>query len=331
MEWSDTVASGYRHLFDQMLILPERQTIATTIAKHIAANHARYLAVSKATGVPAWWIGIVHSLEAELKFSCHLHNGDPLRARTVRVPAGRPSRGFPPFTWEESAIDALTMRGLDKLTDWRLPRALYELEAYNGWGYVGHHTNSPYIWSFSNQYDEGKYIADGEWSASAVSEQCGGAVLLKCMLELGVLKMGADEEIIDVLESIAPKIATAVGGPIVGAVVKGVISMAENQTVQTPTVQIVTAPPVHTGDVVVDPLKHLLLIAGTAVATLLSGLGFAAGASLITSIGPLVIGVICMLAAGTDLMKSNTNTRVLIEMLDKLATAVTTKDESQAK
>ena len=72
-----------------------------------SAARARYASVSAQTGVPWWVIGLIHMMEAGQSFRCHLHNGDPLTARTVQVPAGRPKTGQPPFIWEESAADAL--------------------------------------------------------------------------------------------------------------------------------------------------------------------------------------------------------------------------------
>jgi hypothetical protein len=103
------------------------------------------------------------------------------------VPAGRPAAGDPPFTWGASAVDALRLRRIDRVDDWSLHRILYELEGYNGWGYRLHHPHvkSPYLWSFSNQYTRGKYIADGTWSDSAVSGQCGAAVLVKRLEQRG--------------------------------------------------------------------------------------------------------------------------------------------------
>jgi hypothetical protein len=129
-------------------------------------------------------------LESSLNFTRHLHNGDPLANRTVRVPGGRPRTGTPPFTWEESAIDAISMKKLGARTDWSLAGTLFQLEAYNGWGYRRFHPHvlSPYLWSFSNHYISGKYVADGRWSESAVSQQCGAAVLLRRMAELGQIK-----------------------------------------------------------------------------------------------------------------------------------------------
>lgn len=165
--------------------LPNGKTInakatADAQAKKIIANRARYEAVSKATGVPWEVIGIIHSMECGLSFAKHLHNGDSLKARTVQVPKGRPSKGVPPFTWEESAIDALQYDGLHKVTDWSDESICFEFEGYNGWGYRKYHpeTLSPYLWSFSSHYTRGKYVADGKWDPFAVSEQCGAIVLL---------------------------------------------------------------------------------------------------------------------------------------------------------
>jgi len=171
----------YELLYESCLTRPNRKASVNALAKKIRANRKRYEKVGKAVGVPWYVVGIIHSLEASGNFTRHLHNGDPLSARTVHVPAGRPKTGKPPFTWEQSAIDALRGRGLGTWSDWSIPGTLYQLEAYNGFGYRDHHPNvpSPYLWSFSNHYTRGKYVADGRFSASAVSQQVGAALLLK--------------------------------------------------------------------------------------------------------------------------------------------------------
>jgi lysozyme family protein len=46
---------------------------------------------------------------------------------------------------------------------------------------------SPYLWSFSNHYTKGKYVADGHFDSNAVSQQCGGMVLLKRMEQRGLI------------------------------------------------------------------------------------------------------------------------------------------------
>jgi lysozyme family protein len=66
-------------------------------------------------------------------FNRHLHNGDPLTSRTVHVPAGRPKSGTPPFTWEQSAVDALAYDGLTQVTDWSIEHVAYVFENFNGW------------------------------------------------------------------------------------------------------------------------------------------------------------------------------------------------------
>ena len=39
---------------------------------------------------------------------------------------------------------------------------------------------SPYLWSFSHHYQHGKFIADGQYSDTAVDAQCGAAPLTSC-------------------------------------------------------------------------------------------------------------------------------------------------------
>ena len=84
----------------------------------IAEAKPRYDQVANATGVPWYVIGIIHEMEGGLNFATHLHNGDPLAGRTVQVPAGRPPTGIPPFQWEESAIDALTLEAFHSIKLW---------------------------------------------------------------------------------------------------------------------------------------------------------------------------------------------------------------------
>src|SRR5450759_4784793 len=116
----------YENLFNSLIIRPERiQTVDQTLT-NILANQNRYQNVSGIIGIPWSFVAVIHNMEASLNFSKHLHNGDPLTNRTVQVPAGRPKNGQPPFTWEESASDALTMKGLNATTDWSLAGTIYQ-------------------------------------------------------------------------------------------------------------------------------------------------------------------------------------------------------------
>ncbi|GGF56827.1 hypothetical protein GCM10007301_15650 [Azorhizobium oxalatiphilum] len=176
-----SLRSEYARLLATMTITSGKLATVDATAKKVLANKARYMTVQNATGVPWLLVGLIHSMEASLSFTKHLHNGDPLTARTVQVPKARPVAGKPPFTWEESAIDAVRYDGLDKVTDWCDERIAYQLEGYNGWGYRLYHSDvlSPYLWSFTSHYRAGKYAADGKWSQTLVSQQVGAMALLQ--------------------------------------------------------------------------------------------------------------------------------------------------------
>ncbi|OQX49841.1 MAG: hypothetical protein B5M46_03290 [Epsilonproteobacteria bacterium 4484_20] len=165
----------------------------------IISHRRRYENVGHTLGIPWYFIAAIHNMESGQNFSRHLHNGDPLSAKTRHVPKGRPKKGKPPFTWEESAVDALKLRRLNRQADWSLPRLLYELEGYNGWGYRLYHSHvlSPYLWSYSNHYISGKYIADGTWSDTARSRQCGAVLLIKRLEERGEITLSGIEGVLE--------------------------------------------------------------------------------------------------------------------------------------
>lgn len=187
----DALKAEYAHLWAEMAIRRERLAEIDTIVDRIVRNKDRYLKVEQQTGVPWFAVGTIHNLEASGNFTKHLHNGDPLTARTVHVPPGRPATGNPPFTWEESAVDALTLHELNRVAKWTIERLAYEFERYNGFGYRQYHpeVKSPYVWSFSNLYTSGKYVADGRWSPTAVSAQCGAMVLVKRLHDNGQIEL----------------------------------------------------------------------------------------------------------------------------------------------
>ena len=71
------------------------------------------------------------------------------------------------------------MKGYVGLTDWSLASMLVRWEQYNGMGYRLRGLASPYLWSFSNLYTGGLFVADHVFDSDAKSQQCGAAVLLK--------------------------------------------------------------------------------------------------------------------------------------------------------
>lgn len=191
---TNNLKSEYINLFNTCNVNPSKASVVENLIKKILVNKERYLNAGNPLQIPWFFIAVIHNMESGLLFNGHFHNGDPLTAKTKQVPKGRPLHGNPPFTWESSADDALRYQRLDKWNDWSIPGLLYKLEEYNGWGYRSKHPHvlSPYLWSFSNHYSKGKYVADGRWSETAVSQQCGAAVLLRRMAEKGDIQLGTD-------------------------------------------------------------------------------------------------------------------------------------------
>jgi lysozyme family protein len=180
----------YRRLFTTAEIRPSHQETVGWFRTMITKSRSRYEGVSKTTGVPWYFIAVTHALESSCNFRAHLHNGDfPLSARTRQVPSNRPTVWLPPSDWESSARDALRLLGFTGQKDWSLERTLYRLEAYNGLGYRSYGVASPYLWSFSNHYDRGKFVSDGKWSSTARSQQCGAAVMMKLLHDAGDINL----------------------------------------------------------------------------------------------------------------------------------------------
>jgi lysozyme family protein len=206
------VRSEYENLFEDCKITKpaDVQGVVTPILK----NRQRYEAVSARSGVPWFVIAVIHNMECSLNFKEHLHNGDPLSRPTVNVPAGRPPGWTGNGTWEDSALDALSYDKLNTWTDWSIAGTLFKLEGYNGWGYRSHSINSPYLWSFTNQYTKGKYTSDGKWSDSAVSQQCGCAAVLRRLVELGEITFGGQP-------GTAPTSTSAVAAAVAAATTTG--------------------------------------------------------------------------------------------------------------
>jgi lysozyme family protein len=189
IEFNQVLEAEYEGLFNTSQITPNHRGTIEAVVQRVLPNKNRYQAVVQDTGVPWGALAAVHNLESSLRFDRHLHNGDPLTARTRQVPANRPpaSIGNPPFCWEVSAYDAIFRhKKWGDVPEWSQGRLLYEMERYNGFGYRLAHPEvySPYLWSMTNHYLRGKFIADGVWSSTAVSKQVGACAVFRRLLEL---------------------------------------------------------------------------------------------------------------------------------------------------
>jgi lysozyme family protein len=173
----------YEDLWSRHIIREDWKPAAIKAAKKILSGKPLYekLCQNIAPVMPWYVPGTIHMLESSCSFKTHLHNGDPLSKRTTHVPAGRPLKGNPPFTWLDSAADALTMPGIawHKYKSWSLSEILYRFEQYNGFGYRKRGIYSPYVWSGTTFYTKGKYGEDGKFDPELVSSQVGAAVLLQ--------------------------------------------------------------------------------------------------------------------------------------------------------
>lgn len=171
---------------------PAFKTVADTLMR--PENRYQYQSVSDRLQkegyiIPWWFIAVAHYREAGFdehgnpRWDTYLGNGQPLNKKTTIVPKGRG-----PFkTWADGAVDALVNAPpyAAKNTDWSVGGALTKLEEYNGLGYFNKGKSSPYIWSGTDQYVKGKYVADGAYNPNYIDKQLGCAGILKFM---GVFK-----------------------------------------------------------------------------------------------------------------------------------------------
>jgi lysozyme family protein len=178
----------YETLWQSCTVNSNNSAYVTWAANLCIKNKDRYSQVANQVGCPWYLVAILHCLESSFDFNTHLYNGDPLSARTVQYPPGRPKEGNPPFSWEYSALCALRDDGAGNIKTWDIASVLYFCESYNGMGYrngSGQKTTpprrSPYLWAMTNHYQRGKYVADGKFDPNAVSAQVGAAAILKTL------------------------------------------------------------------------------------------------------------------------------------------------------
>lgn len=200
----------YAKKWGDMAIDPGKVGSLDAIASKLLKSKHVYQDVEKKTGVPWWFIAVLHNRESSGSFAGVLHNGDDIIGTgrlTYRVPKGR----GPFSTWADAAVDALRLKGLQDVKHWTVERVAYEAERYNGFGYRKKGVPSAYLWSFSSIYKGGKYVADGVWSSSARDAQAGVMPLLKRMMALDpTIKFASSSAVPAVVKDNVP--GTAAGG-----------------------------------------------------------------------------------------------------------------------
>jgi lysozyme family protein len=160
-------------------VWPELTKAISAVSNRLVLAKSRYQTVSSETEVPWFIIAVIHERESSQSWLASLAQGDPWNRPSIHVPVGR----GPFASWEDAAVDALTTCAphASEWKDWTSGGALTLLEQYNGLGYAMHGVPSPYIWSSTDQYHSGKYIADGHYDPQAIDHQIGCAALIKQM------------------------------------------------------------------------------------------------------------------------------------------------------
>lgn len=199
------------------------------VAARLAAPRAkaRYQAIEAKTGVPWFFVAVAHQRESSQDWSRSLAQGDPWNQKSTHVPKGR----GPFASFEDAAVDALKNCApyAARNTDWSIGGLLTMLEQYNGLGYFNRGLPSPYIWSGTDQYVKGKYIADGRFDPDVVDKQLGCAGLILAMMQIdSSIKFEAANK--PALVAMRPLIAPSVPSPVnpargsIGALIAGFVS-----------------------------------------------------------------------------------------------------------
>lgn len=269
-----------------MKINASRLSEVTRTAKRLVTGRARYEAVEARTGVPWWFVAVLHERESGGDFKTYLGNGQPLNRVTTKVPKGR----GPWASFEDGCLDALQYEGYTKVSDWSIEHTLWLAEKYNGLGYANRGLPSPYIWGATNIQRPGKYREIKDSSGKYVSR----FYPLEMDTQIGVAPM--------------LQIITA----LVGAVVPGLIGNVINATTSTAGVNV---PKGAAGGSMMN----------VAIGSILAGFGASGfGVDAMHTISTLAGVLVAVLSAANHLGligASNANTEAMIEqLLTQLAT-----------
>jgi lysozyme family protein len=121
--------------------------------------------------VPWWFVAVVSEREygGPPRWDRQLGQGDHLDRVSTHDPKDRgPFLAHPGDVtpghdaWTRCCLDALIECGpyAAKWTDWTAGGVLTLWEEYNGLGYAARGVPSAYVWSGTDQYESGKYVAD---------------------------------------------------------------------------------------------------------------------------------------------------------------------------
>lgn len=163
----------------KLRVLDEHAPMRAAFVKRARDNWARYEAVAERVNMPPELIAAIHERESGGLFDRYLHNGDKLGSPTVHVPKGKMFA-----EWEPAAVDAMSMfaapaaqLGLTADSD-DIASMMALAEVYNGLGYRNRGMLSPYLYSGTDLYAGGKFVADGKFDPNAQDKQLGVAEMV---------------------------------------------------------------------------------------------------------------------------------------------------------
>lgn len=149
----------------------------------INATKIVYDQIVKALGgkMPWYFPALLHYREdSSLSQRVYLGNGERIIGSGELTKLVPKHRG--PFAnFQQGAVDAFKVVGLDRVTDFSLGGTLFAASRWNGLWYLAHHVVSPYLFAGTTAYHSGKFVADGKFDPNAVDKQIGIAVLMKAM------------------------------------------------------------------------------------------------------------------------------------------------------
>ena len=188
--------------WNTMRLDPSRLPTFDSIAKRLCDpdNKTRFQAVTDRLvkmglqPVPWWFIAIVAEREygGPPHWDKQLGQGDPLGQVSHNDPAGRgPFLAHATDTlqdnaWLRCALDALIdcSPHAAHWPDWTPGGTMTILEEYNGLGYAMRGVPSAYVWSGTDQYVSGKYVADHVYRNDVKDVQEGCAPILHQMMQI---------------------------------------------------------------------------------------------------------------------------------------------------
>lgn len=144
---------------------------------------------------PWWFIAIVSEREygGPPNWGKQLGQGDPLDQKSKHEPTGmgpyliHPGDSTPGHdAWTRCCVDVLINSApfAAKWSDWSAGGVMTLFEEYNGLGYAMRGIPSPYVWSGTDQYNAGKFVADHVFDPRRVDVQEGCAPILAVMMSL---------------------------------------------------------------------------------------------------------------------------------------------------